>query len=29
VWAHLAGARHLADDVRALLERVDRQEVRA
>ena len=29
VWAHLAGARHLADDVRALLERVDHQEVRA
>jgi mannose-1-phosphate guanylyltransferase len=29
VWAHLAGARHLAEDVRALLDRVDRQEVRA
>jgi mannose-1-phosphate guanylyltransferase len=24
VWAHLAGARHLADDVRALIDRVDR-----
>jgi len=29
VWAHLVGAGHLADDVRALLERVDGQEVRA
>jgi mannose-1-phosphate guanylyltransferase len=29
VWAHLAGARHLIDEVRALLERVDREEVRA
>ena len=29
VWAHLTGARHLAADVRALLDRVERQEVRA
>lgn len=27
-WAHLAAARHLADDVRGLLGRVERQEVR-
>ena len=29
VWAHLAGAGHLLDEVRGLLERVDREEVRA
>ncbi len=29
VWAHLAGARHLIDEVRGLLERVDHEEVRA
>ncbi|HUQ78699.1 MAG TPA: mannose-1-phosphate guanylyltransferase [Patescibacteria group bacterium] len=29
VWAHLAGARRLASEVRALLDRVDHQEVRA
>jgi mannose-1-phosphate guanylyltransferase len=29
VWAHLAGAGHLVDEVRGLLERVDREEVRA
>ena len=29
VWAHLAGARHLEADVRALLDRVASQEVRA
>ena len=29
VWAHLTGASHLAEDVQALLERVDHQEVRA
>ena len=29
VWAHLAGARHLETDVRALLERVDQSEVQA
>lgn len=29
VWAHLAGARHLADEVRSMLERVDQQEVSA
>ena len=29
VWAHLAGARHLADEVRGLLDRVDHEEVRA
>jgi mannose-1-phosphate guanylyltransferase len=28
VWAHLAGARHLEEDVRALLDRVASQEVR-
>jgi mannose-1-phosphate guanylyltransferase len=29
VWAHLAGARHLGSEVRALLDRVERQESRA
>ena len=29
VWAHLAGARHLADEVRGLLDRVDHEELRA
>jgi mannose-1-phosphate guanylyltransferase len=29
VWAHLAGARHLAAEVRGLLDRVDHEEVRA
>jgi hypothetical protein len=29
VWAHLAGARHLIAEVRALLDRVERAEVRA
>jgi hypothetical protein len=29
VWAHLAGARHLETDVRALLDRVDQSEVHA
>jgi hypothetical protein len=29
VWAHLSGALPLADQVRALIDRVDRQEVRA
>jgi mannose-1-phosphate guanylyltransferase len=29
VWAHLAGAGHLLGEVRGLLERVDREEVRA
>src|SRR5436305_1069117 len=29
VWAHLSGALPLADDVRALIDRVERQEVRA
>jgi mannose-1-phosphate guanylyltransferase len=29
VWAHLAGAGHLLDEVRGLLDRVDREEVRA
>jgi hypothetical protein len=29
VWAHLAGAGHLHDEERGLLERVDREEVRA
>jgi mannose-1-phosphate guanylyltransferase len=29
VWAHLAGARHLTDEVRGLLARVDHEEVRA
>jgi mannose-1-phosphate guanylyltransferase len=29
VWAHLAGAGHLIDEVRGLLERVDHEEVRA
>ncbi|HET9613296.1 MAG TPA: mannose-1-phosphate guanylyltransferase [Candidatus Limnocylindrales bacterium] len=29
VWAHLAGARHLTDEVQALLDRVEHQEVRA
>ena len=28
VWAHLAGARHLAAEVRGLLERVEHDEVR-
>jgi mannose-1-phosphate guanylyltransferase len=29
VWAHLVGASRLADDVRALIDRVDHQEIRA
>jgi mannose-1-phosphate guanylyltransferase len=29
VWAHLAGARHLREDVGALLDRVEHQEVHA
>ena len=29
VWAHLAGARHLIAEIRALLDRVDREEIRA
>jgi mannose-1-phosphate guanylyltransferase len=29
VWAHLAGARHLRDEIRGLLDRVDHEEVRA
>jgi hypothetical protein len=29
VWAHLAGARHLAADVRGLLDRVGHEEIRA
>lgn len=29
VWAHLAGARHLIEEVRGLLDRVDHEEVRA
>jgi hypothetical protein len=29
VWAHLTGALPLVDDVRALIDRVERQEVRA
>jgi mannose-1-phosphate guanylyltransferase len=29
VWAHLAGARHLADEVRGLIERVGHEEVHA
>jgi hypothetical protein len=29
VWAHLSGARPLADEIRAMIDRVQREEVRS